>query len=258
MPTLIEIQNIEETAELCKKLGLQFIEINMNLPQYQCEDLEDYDKFVKAAGKNHIYYTIHLDENLDVCNFNTDVSSAWIRTVMRTIDVAKVLKIKVLNMHMNPGVYFTLPTEKVYLYQKYEAEYLDKLKQFRELFDTAFASCDTVISIENTGGYTSFQKKGIELLLESNHFALTWDIGHSFKANDIDKEYILSHSDRLVHMHFHDSIGKKDHLTLGTGEIDLLDRYRIAKSCGCRLVLETKTVKALKESVQWLQREKLI
>ena len=35
MPTLIEIDTLEECAALCKELGLHFIELNMNLPQYQ-------------------------------------------------------------------------------------------------------------------------------------------------------------------------------------------------------------------------------
>jgi len=37
MPTLIECQSIEVNIELCRELGLDFIEIelNMNLPQYQ-------------------------------------------------------------------------------------------------------------------------------------------------------------------------------------------------------------------------------
>lgn len=32
MPALIEIKSIEACAALCRELGLQFIELNMNLP----------------------------------------------------------------------------------------------------------------------------------------------------------------------------------------------------------------------------------
>lgn len=34
MPTLIQCESLEECIALCKELGLDFIEINMNLPQY--------------------------------------------------------------------------------------------------------------------------------------------------------------------------------------------------------------------------------
>jgi hypothetical protein len=32
MPTLIELYGLEETMELCLELGLDFVELNMNLP----------------------------------------------------------------------------------------------------------------------------------------------------------------------------------------------------------------------------------
>lgn len=32
MPTLIENRNLEENAELCSELGLDFLELNMNMP----------------------------------------------------------------------------------------------------------------------------------------------------------------------------------------------------------------------------------
>lgn len=54
-------------------------------------------------------------------------------------------------------------------------------------------------------------------------------------------------------MHIHDAIGGKNHLELGTGEIDLQDKLTIAKECGCRCVIETKTADALRKSVKWLR-----
>lgn len=41
MPALIELDRLEETIELCKKLNINFIELNMNLPQFQIECLEN-------------------------------------------------------------------------------------------------------------------------------------------------------------------------------------------------------------------------
>ena len=34
MPTLIEIPDLEQSAALCRRLGLKFMEINMSFPQY--------------------------------------------------------------------------------------------------------------------------------------------------------------------------------------------------------------------------------
>ena len=58
----------------------------------------------------------------------------------------------------------------------------------------------------------------------------------------------MSHADRLCHLHIHDGLGERDHMTLGTGEIDLVQRLETAGKCQCRCVVETKTVEALKAS----------
>ena len=40
MPTLIELDDLEDAMKLCNELGLSFVELNMNLPQYQTGCLE--------------------------------------------------------------------------------------------------------------------------------------------------------------------------------------------------------------------------
>ncbi|GFH95222.1 hypothetical protein IMSAGC003_01763 [Lachnospiraceae bacterium] len=41
MPTLIELPEVEDCAALCAELGLQFVELNMNMPQFQTGSLEE-------------------------------------------------------------------------------------------------------------------------------------------------------------------------------------------------------------------------
>ncbi len=43
MPTLIELNTLEENVQLCKSLGLDFVEINMNFPAYQLDNLNVSD-----------------------------------------------------------------------------------------------------------------------------------------------------------------------------------------------------------------------
>lgn len=40
MPTMIETKSIESYALLCHELGLDFVELNMNIPEYQAERLD--------------------------------------------------------------------------------------------------------------------------------------------------------------------------------------------------------------------------
>ena len=63
MPTLIENQTLEQNIALCRALGLCFVELNMNFPEYQIDKLEDTARFYKQADEAGIYYTLHLDEN---------------------------------------------------------------------------------------------------------------------------------------------------------------------------------------------------
>jgi hypothetical protein len=55
-------------------------------------------------------------------------------------------------------------------------------------------------------------------------------------------------------MHIHDAMGSKNHLALWNGEINIKEKLNLAKECNCTCVLETKTVKGLKESVRNLRK----
>ncbi len=253
MPTLIETSTLEDCAKLCAELGLDFIELNMNMPQYQLNKI-DVDYFKSIADKYGIYYTVHLDENLNVSDFNPHVAQAYIKTVDDTIEIAKQLDVKVVNMHMTNGVYFTLPDRKVYLFSEYKEQYLQSIVEFRNMCETVVGDADIKICVENCDGYEDFQKEAIELLLESKVFAMTFDVGHNHGIGGTDEEFIMKHKNRLHHIHLHDAKCKKNHLALGTGEMNIEKYINLANEHNCRVVLETKTVDGLKQSAEWLKR----
>lgn len=100
----------------------------------------------------------------------------------------------------------------------------------------------------------------VAYLLESPRFGLTWDIGHSKAVRETDIPYIMDHRDHLLHFHIHDGSENppKNHLALGDGEIDLKNRLELAADRHARCVLETKTIEALRRSVEWLRRNGII
>jgi sugar phosphate isomerase/epimerase len=265
MPTLIENKTLEDNISLCKELGLKFIELNMNFPEYQVEQLENTDRLLKLADEAGIYFTIHLDENLNIADFNSLVTGAYLETVQRSIAVMKKLlplrdkygdstQPLTLNMHMHHGIYITLPDKKVQMYDRDFDTYMKSFATFRTLVSEWIGEDDILVVVENTDGFRDYEKKSIEYLLESPKFGLTWDIGHSKAIGEKDVPYILEHRDRLVHFHIHDGSENppKNHLALGDGEIDLQDRLSLAESRNARCVLETKTIEALRKSVKWL------
>lgn len=161
MPTLIENKNLEETVSLCRELGLQFIELNMNFPMYQVPQLEETGYLRELARQNNIYFTIHLDENLNVCDFNRLVADAYMETVERALKVAEEINAPLLNMHMNHGIYITLPDRKVRLFGEYQEEYMSSFRRFREMCERVVKDAGVKICIENTDGYQSYEKEAI-------------------------------------------------------------------------------------------------
>ena len=73
MSVLIENKSIQDNIALCRRLRLDFLELNMNLPEYQAERLEDTGYFKELAEEAGIYYTIHLDENMNIADFNSAI-----------------------------------------------------------------------------------------------------------------------------------------------------------------------------------------
>ena len=265
MPTLIENRTLEDNIALCRELSLSFIELNMNFLEYQIDRIGDTDYFYRKADEAGIYYTIHLDENLNVADCNPLVRDAYLKTVQRTVEAAGhfvALKDKygnkdkslTINMHMNHGVYITLPDKKVYMYERDFDTYMAAIDSFVQCCEEWIGDSDIKIAIENTDGFTGYEKKAIRRMLLSDCFVLTWDIGHSKGTGEKDVPFILDNKDKLRHFHIHDGAQNppRNHLALGDGEIALSERLRTASECNARCVLETKTKEALKQSVRWL------
>ena len=164
MPTLIENHTLEENAALCERLGLRFIELNMNFPEYQVDRLERREELTRIAKQHHLYYTIHLDENLNIADFNPLVAQAYLETVRRTILAARAMlplrdqygdatQPLTLNMHMHHGIYITLPDRKVRMYERDFETYMKSFAVFRSLCEEWIDDSEIMIAVENTDGF---------------------------------------------------------------------------------------------------------
>ena len=254
-PTMVEMETLEQAAQVCAELNLDFLELNINFPQYLLKEL-DAEKLKELSTRYGIFYTLHLDDEMSIADFNPYIAQGYCQTVYDAIELSKTLGITKLNMHMSRGAKYTLPDRVIYFFEAYEEEYLDRIRSFRDECEKHIGDSGILICVENTAGFLSFQQKAVELLLESPVFGLTFDIGHNYCSGNMDEDFILSHKDRLQHFHIHDCAeGKKDHRTLGTGVLDV-ERYLVlAESLGCTAVVETKTVESLKTSMDWIRRE---
>ena len=253
MPTLLETGTLAACAALCRELSLDFIELNMNLPPYQLQEME-VSKLQEIRERYAVSYTLHLDENLNVCDFNPYIAQGYLRTVAEALALARRLGIPILNMHLARGVYFTLPQGRTYLFAAYGRRYRESIAGFRSMCEDAAAGADVRICIENCEGMLPFQREALDMLLASPVFGLTFDVGHNHGCGGLDAPYWMRNADRICHMHLHDALGGACHLPLGTGELDLDPYLALARERNCRVVLETKTREGLRRSVQWLRK----
>ena len=253
MPTMVEMESIEEGAALCRELGLEFLELNINFPQFTL-DMLNVAELKRISEEYGIFYTLHLDDEMSIADFNPYIADGYCRTVYDAVALSKELGIQKLNMHMSRGAKYTLPDRVIYFFQAYEEDYLKRIRDFRDTCTEIIGDSGIRICVENTAGFLDFQRRAVETLLESPAFSLTFDIGHNYCAKNMDEAWIRSHGDRLRHMHIHDACnGTKDHRTLGTGELDIPGYMKLAEERDCTVVLETKTFDALRESVAWLK-----
>lgn len=252
-PFLLEHESVEEACLMTRELGLDFLELNSNFPACQVDGLTA-EMLLGLQKKYGIAMTLHLEEDCDPFTFQHRVRSAWLASVEATLQMAKAADICVINMHMPHGVYMTLPTRRVYMYDRYQAEYDRALAVFRQMCEETLQGSDVRIAIENTNGFQPHEQRAIDFLLTSPVFGLTLDIGHLHCTGEADLPFYQRHADRLIHMHAHDARGKQDHLPFGEGEVDLPARLLWAERNGATVLLEVKTRQALGKTVQRLRQ----
>lgn len=254
MPSLFEAGSVEESAQLCQGLGLSFVELNANFPFLGIHRLKA-EQLRAAAERYGVFFTIHLDDGLNIADFNPFVAEAYQQTVKDSLYLAEEAGVKVLNMHLPRGALYTLPDRKVYFAQQYADVYLDTVKRFRDRCDRWAAGTDVMLCVENSDGFLPVQYEALELLLESPVFGLTLDAGHDLCAGGEDGSFVRNHANRLRHMHVHDALlPKNDHLPLGEGAVDLPGVLTLAEKVDATVVLEVKTEAGLRKSLTWLNK----
>ncbi|MBQ4070991.1 MAG: sugar phosphate isomerase/epimerase [Clostridia bacterium] len=253
MPTLVECKDIYECCEVAKRCGIDFVEINMSFPQYSADrvNIAELSRLMREYG---IFYTIHADEQLNPFDFNPKVSECYFDVMRDTIRVARALDIPVINLHLQRGVYVTLPGRVILLSDVYFDEYCTRVKKFIEMCEEEIGDSGILIAIENvdTNPFTESQLRVMPLFLASPVFALTLDTGHEACLGFKDSHVFAANPERLRHLHLHDVVGAKPHMPLGTGEVDI--SAKLSALAGETCLIEVKTVDGLVQSVEYLKK----
>ena len=258
MPSLIELDTFEDTLELCRELKLDFIELNMNLPSNFIENLPS-KKLLDAKKKHNVSFTMHMPDDADMGVFFEPVRQGYIQLALDTVDWAAKSEVELLNFHIIEGAKMTLPDRKVYIYDQYSNIFVNKFVDSFKHVGAAGHKAGVKVNVENSGNFgNSFAQEALDQVLQIPGMGITWDIGHDSANKYVDHEYLMKVKNNISHMHFHDTLGSKDHLVPYTGELDLLDRITFAKENDITVVVEVKTIAALKESIYVMRERGLI
>ncbi len=256
MPFLLENSSIEDAARLGAELGLDFVELNMNFPLCGLERMSA-SQLLALHEKYRLFFTFHLHEEISPCTFSDGVRSAWLAEARDAVTLARQARIPTVNLHWPRGIYITLPDHVEYLFNRYREQYVQNTLAFRKICEEASRG-QVRVCVENTERkWQSFQTDTIELLLESDVFGLTLDVGHEKVAGYGDDWFYAAHPGRLCHMHLHDARPNQCHMPLGAGELDIAALVRKADAAHARAVIEIKTVQALRDSVRYLRERGL-
>ncbi len=251
IPTLMDCPDVGQLTRFCAETGFSFAELNMTFPWCQADAL-DTGALRAAAQRYGVGYTLHLHDQVNPFEFSPDLREGSLNNVRHAIDLALALGMPRITMHLQPGTYSTINGVKTYLYDRCEARYLELVRVFRDTVDARLRGAGVLFCIENTSGFRPFHHRAIDLLLESDVFGLTFDIGHSFRAGGEDGRYMLEREDRIRHFHIHDCDVRANHLGLGEGQLDLVRYLRLAERLSASVVAEVKDAQALVRSKAYL------
>ena len=122
MPILYEYNSIKENIDLAKKLGLDFIELNLNFG-YCRNEMERYQELEKIIKESNLEYTIHFYDEADFATYD-EVVDAYLILLDKYLNLSKNMNIKLVNVHLNIGPIVTISGERNYIYQNLSTNHL--------------------------------------------------------------------------------------------------------------------------------------
>lgn len=253
MPALVEYNKLSDLVDLCLKLNLDFIELNMNLPYNFIENIRP-GELKKITKETNIEFTMHMPDDADLGTFYKSVRDGYITLFKDTVDWAEEAGVKLLNMHIIEGAKMTLPDKKIYIYEQYADEFQNNFAQSISILSKKAEKSNLIIAIENSSNFgKSYIQKTLNKSIKYPNVKLTWDTGHDAVSKFADKEYLMIHENKITHMHLHDVVGARDHQPLFEGELNINELLNFAEGKNIRVLIEVKTKEALEKSIRSLR-----
>ena len=248
MPILVEFHSLSENIDLCKKLNLDFIELNLDIPYCFIDRLD-----TNSLKNNN--FTIHLSEKFDVGELNNSLRNFYLNEIEKIISFGIKYNIFKYNLHLDPGIHFSLPDKKIFIYEEYIDDYLRAYEDSCNILSKIANKYNATILFENVK-VESYTLKVIDLIAKYDNLFFTLDLGHNIRYGNLAKEKFMQYSDKIKHIHLHDFNGSKDHQELFTGLLNVKEELNFCKQHNLDVLIEVKRKEELINSVNKLRNLK--
>lgn len=248
MPILVEFHSLSENIDLCKKLNLDFIELNLDIPYCFIDRLD-----TNSLKNNN--FTIHLSEKFDVGELNNSLRNFYLNEIEKIISFGIKYNIFKYNLHLDPGIHFSLPDKKIFIYEEYIDDYLRAYEDSCNILSKLANKYNATILFENVK-VESYTLKVIDIIAKYDNLFFTLDLGHNIRYGNLAKEKFMEYSNKIKHIHLHDFNGSKDHQELFTGLLNVKEELNFCKQHNLDVLIEVKRKEELINSVNKLRNLK--
>ena len=245
MPQLYEFDTIEDNLVLAKKLGVDFIELNLNFGY--CRSEMEAKTVADLLKKYDIEATLHFYDEADLGSYD-EVVDAYLVLLERYAKLAEGY-IKQINMHLIPGPVVTISGVKNYIYEKEYDVYIERLVKNFKRAEKICNQYGINMVIENTDNIPAYTTRTYHDLYKAG-FRFCYDIGHDHLSNDIILGLLKEVSLPFDEFHINDAKDRSTcHLALKEGTIDISKYKSLAEKNNAYVVLEVKQESDLVKSV---------
>lgn len=243
MPLLYEYDSLEANFILAKKLGLDFVELNLNFSY--CREEMEKGNVEELLKKYNLEATLHFYDEGDLASYD-EVVDAYLMLLEKYAKLGQNY-VKNVNIHNCEGPVVTIAGVKNYIYYKDYDLYQTRLKNNLRKAYNILSKYGIKMTLENVDRFPSFMEKAY-LFEKEEGYNFCYDIGH-----DNLQKRLFALKDKIEfpfkEFHIHDGNDKTCHLALGEGNIDIKYFKDLAQKNDAYVVIEVKQKKDLEISI---------
>ena len=204
---------------------------------------------MNAQDVHGLHYSFHYYDNVDISSPNINYFN-YLKADMKLIGETFSGLISKIVLHIEPGSFMTIFSEKHYVY-KYDTSYVKRTLDNLKILKSILEDYNIDMVLENVPIHPYME--ALYEALGKHHYTFTWDIGHDV----IYEHYLFSRfrtkfSLDIKHMHMHNVLEKSDHQRLDLGKLSIKEYLKYVLKHNLSCVVEVKDSENLKASKLYL------